>query len=280
MSTPKKPTWHHAGYPPLTGEVGEAAVNGKLVQYPLVVRDNIDKPVSGQTHGIIAFKLLKTPQQTPKGMVYGLFKLRGNHQSDSTAMSMAGDIIKQQDSLSKSLVVNVGSWNYITDDDRCAIENIQVETDKKKDNMHPQSLANRDKRLEDERIAKELREREEKLRKESDENKIMEEDDPTHVQYYTKKRVTLNKLLEVIAIHEGKLKEIKSKFVEVKKEIFGLDDKYPDYKEKWIDEYNAKRKKVGIHDYVPGQDEIDAYESPLPKEEPQLTEGKSSKQEA
>lgn len=247
-----RPDWLVPGYPALEGDVGSAAVNGQLVHYPQVVRQQQDPPILNQTMGLVSFMLFKEPQMLKGKPVYGYVKIRGNHASEDAAMNGAHDIIKKVDSKFRVLLAPVGHWLPITESDSVVKESVDVRTaDEEK---HLRDLAMREKRAENERIQREIREREDELKNGGD---IY--DDPTSLKYYAMKRVTEGKLREEIHRIQLRLDSIQSKHREVALELRRLEVTKPTYNEEWVECYNIERRKAGILDYVPNEKEVEAY---------------------
>jgi hypothetical protein len=74
-NTPTQPNsvvYFQPEYPPLQKDLmGEAAVNGQIIQYPQIVRKMIDPPIEGQKCGNLSFMLLDTPRIFRGKPIYG-----------------------------------------------------------------------------------------------------------------------------------------------------------------------------------------------------------------
>lgn len=268
MAESKKAEWVVPGYPPLTGEVGEAAVEGKLVKYPQIARGNKDYPVPQQAMGLISFMLFKEPKKLQSGSpVYGFFKLRGNYADEDICVSKAGDIIRSQDSKTKIKIAEVGAWLPITDEERGGIvqKSVDIRTeDSEKDKIREE--AHKQEQAKAERIMKELKEREKEVREGRDYN-----DDPDSLDYYTMKKVAWQRLRETIEIQKKKTLDLEEKLVLTRKILAELDERHPSYAVDMVENYNKERRKSGFPDYVPSEAEEKVYADTKPSVVPQAS---------
>ena len=188
-------------HPSLEGKVLDEAVKNQILTYPQVVRKDSDKPVDGQSHGLISFTLFKEPKPLKSGkLLYGFFKLRGNYKSREKANMKATNIIKNQDSKFKIRVVNVGEWLPIADDDTLVKENVNIKVDASVEE-EKRELAIKEERERNERKIREIKEREEEVKNAKDYN-----DDPEHINFYTMKRVTWMTLRKILSVLINKSK--------------------------------------------------------------------------
>lgn len=247
--------WLVPGYPTLTGDVGQAAVNGQVVYYPMVVRSQIDEAIETQTRGLVSFMLLKEHRQTKEGKrIVGFFKLRGNWADEHQATSRAQKIVREQDSKYKVRVAHVGHWIPLVDDDAMALKNINVKVDESAEEAEAKRKAMEDEEEKRKRIMRELEERKQEVENAKDYN-----DDKESLDYYTMKRVVWMRLQESIELERRKLKNLEEKFSEICGTLSKLDSEHPSHSENWIDNYNVPRKKAGIPDYIPSQMEVEEY---------------------
>jgi len=260
MAKKSPPDWLVPGYPPLSGEVGEAAVRGKTVYYPEVIRGQKDYPVPQQGMGLISFMLFREPKKLQSGApLYGFAKMRGNYSDVDMCKSKASDIIRSQDSRSKIKVVEVGSWFPITEEERGIVEETvdvkEEETDK--DKLREQAM--KEEKAKAQRIMKELKDREKEITESRDYN-----EDPESLDYYTMKMVAWQRLHEAIEIEKNKIKSLEEKWVVTRKLLSELDEKNPTYVEAYVKNLNKERRKAGIPDYVPSEKELELYASTNP----------------
>jgi len=94
--------------------------------------------------------------------------------------------------------------------------------------------------------------------------------------FYTMKRVTENKLYEAVEVQKRKIKELEDKLMETYILCKKLDEKNPDYKDKWVENYNIERAKTSIPPFTPIESQVEAYENLtleyLVKEYPEFNE--------
>ena len=246
-------------YPPLSGEVAEAAVNGQIVRYPQVVRSGKDLPVPQQSHGLISFMLFKEPKTLKTGKVcFGFCKLRGNWSDPSQCEMKAAGIIREQDSKHKVRIGEVGAWLPITDEGAFVQQTIDVKADATEEEKFKEE-AIRKRQDEDKRIMRELKEREEEVKTAKDYN-----DDPTSLDYYTMNRTTWMWVTEQVEIQETRLKELKQKLTDRRKLLADLDAKHPAHQDEWIANYNKERRKAGIPDFIPSETMTKQYDDTAP----------------
>ena len=270
MSDSKTPTWKVLGYPPLGfDDVGEAAVNGQSVVYPKVVRGDVDPPITNQTFGNLSFNILEKPAMFRGKPIYGFVKLRGNHYDQESAIRDSQRIVKEVDSKFQVRVAPVGSWVPITDNTSVVQEMIDVRESEEEHHIRDDAVRKREKEMR--KIARELKEGEEKLKNSKD---VYEQ--PESLDFYTMKRVTENKLYEAVEVQKRKIKELEDKLMETYILCKKLDEKNPDYKDKWVENYNIERAKTSIPPFTPIESQVEAYENLtleyLVKEYPEFNE--------
>jgi len=236
-------------YPPLGYDnVGQAAVNGQIFEYPRVVRSMADPPIDGQTYCLLSQQILKEPQQMKDGNVaYGFQKVRGFARNLEEAERLARKIVRETDSRFPIGIKEVGAWIPIANVDISSVskkvENVEMNENEKIDRMKAE------KKEDEKRIMRELKDREEQLKNEGD---IY--DDPESLKYYSMRRVTEIRLYEHRDSILKKLREVEKTIGVVQQETKHLETKYPDYINQWLDCYNEERKVSGLPDYVPNED--------------------------
>ena len=245
----RKPEWLVEGYPPLGIDlVGQAAVEGQTVEYPQIVRTTTDPPIYGQKLGLLSFMLFKEPRTLSSGKpVYGYVNLRGNWPDASQARSQAAKIIREVDSKHMIRIAPVGGWVPITEEDAFVREKYDVKT--RDDEMALRDEAAKEKEAEQRRMQREIREREEEA-KNSD---IY--DDPESLKFYSMRRVTELRLIEARENQLRQIETINENLRKVQKETKKLEKIHPEYLDEWIDCYNEERRKAGVPDYVPSEEQ-------------------------
>jgi len=253
--SPKSAKWLVPTYPPLRGDdtVGNAAVEGQLIHYPKVVRTMTDPPLVGQRLSCISFMLFKESRKLSNGVpVYGYVKMRGNWADESQAIFEASKIIKEVDSKYQIRVAPTGAWVPITDEQAFVKDQIDVQTNKEEILLRGEAA--KEKMAEEKRVKREIREREEELKNEGD---IY--DDQTSLTYYSMRRVTEKTLLESYQRQINQLESTKKILMKVQRELKKLELDNSEYTELWVDRYNEERRKAGIPDYVPSEQEENAH---------------------
>lgn len=246
----KTPDWLVPGYPPLKVEdpVGQAAVEGQLWYYPKVVRTMIDSPIPGQCFSLISFMLFKEPRKLRNGCsVYGYLKTRGNWADKSQSQFEASKIIREVDSKYIIRIAPTGAWVPITDEDAFIKEKLDVKMSENEFSLRDEVV--KEKEAKQRRIQREIREREEELKQ----GDIY--DDPTSLKYYSMKRVTEMRLMETRDNLIRQTNSIKLILRKVQMETKLLELDYPKYIYQWIDCYNKERRKAGVPDHVPSEEQ-------------------------
>ena len=238
---------------PLTKEQTEEAMKDKVVRYPQNLKTTDDPALQGQSHGILTFLLLSEPKKTKHGKnVYGYVKLRGNFSDDANATARCGTIIKEIDSKSVNRICQVGQYVPITEDSIFVKDQLDVRMSEEEHHIRDQAV--KDREAEARKVAREIREREEELKRSGDVY-----DDPTSLSYYTMKRVTDLKLMEMIEQKERELVSLRDKIITVRTELKNLDKSHPQYNDEWVEEYNKKRRPVGLPDFRPSSKLFEEY---------------------
>jgi len=249
----KKNTWLVPNYPPLSGldDVGQAAIDGQIYHYPKVVRSMVDSPINNQSLGLLSFMLFKDgPKRLSSGkLVHGYVKLRGNYSDITNCEFEASKIIKEIDSKFQIRIAPVGHWVPITDEEAFIKDKLDVKTNE--DDATLRDAAMREKEAENRKKMREVNERKEELENDGD---IY--DNPESLKFYSMKRVTELRLMETRDAYVKNVDSIKEKLEMTQKELYKLSLANPQYEEAWIDCYNEERKKAGIPNYVPSEEQI------------------------
>lgn len=258
MSTEKKaPEWLQSEHPALSQEQLAAAVSRQIV-YPRVVRDMVDKPITNQCMSNISFMLFTEPKRLSTGkFVYGYAKSRGNWVTKEQATSEATKIIAEQDSKFQVRIAPTGHWVPITDEQAFCEDLMDVRMNEAE--KHLRDKAVKEKEAESRKIQREIREREDEVKK----GDIY--DNPLSLEFYTMKRVTELRLTEAVenlkAKLDGTIESRKKQWYILRQ----LEKANPQYQEQWIDRYNDERRKGGISEYIPSETQFAEYESYKPE---------------
>ena len=251
-------SWLVPDYPPLTGNVGQAAVAGQITYYPQVTRSMRDDTIDSQQSGLVSFMFLSEPKKTKNGKnIYGFFKLRGNWADENQATAKGSSIVRNQDSKYPIRIAPVGAWVPISDDEAMVNRNVNINTEEEQNVAKDKAV--REDEEKKKKIMRELKEREEEVKTAKDYN-----EDKEDIDFYTMKMVVWMRLQESIEIERKKLKGLEDKLLETRKVLFDLDKTHPAFNDQWIDNYNKERRKAGIPDFTPGESEMRNYRESAP----------------
>lgn len=277
-----QPTFFNPDFPHLTNDdIGQAAVNGQVISYPMVVKKMVDPTIvdgdSVQKFGNLSFMLFETPKMFNGKPIYGYVKLRGHYSCEETARNKAYNLVREVDSKYQIRIAPVGVWVPISESDSVIKELYDVR--EKENEIHLRDQAIKEKEKEDNRKIAEIKEARERLEKDGD---IY--DDPESIRFYTMKRVTEMTLTEAYHAQVSKIKELEKKIGEQRIILKRIEVDYPNYPSEWIDCYNAERAKTSLSTFIPGETQFAEYEactleglrSQFPEPRPEAI-GKSSK---
>lgn len=252
------PEWLIPDYPPLRYDdaVGKAAVEGQLVSYPKTVRTMTDPPISNQSLSLISYCLFKEPRVLRNGVpVYGFVKVRGTCNDETQAKFMASKIIREVDSKYQVRVAPTGAWVPITDENAFVKDILDVRM--REDEIHLQDEAVKEKQSKQRQLMREIKEREDEAKS----GDIY--DDPQSLTYYSMRRVTANKLMETRDSTRLQLETMEKTLRKVRKELKRLEIDHPEYIDEWVERYNVERRKAGVPDYVPVEDQVREHEDTI-----------------
>ena len=230
------PSSYQPDAPALTTEELNAALSAKMIQkFPKITRHKNDPSIQNQQYANVSFMLLKEA----KNGVCGFVKVRGVWGDDEVATRDAKRLIKEVDSTSIIHLAPVGFWVPVTNNEAFSQDQLDVK-------MRETDMALRDEAAKevDSKNKQQQREIEERKRELKERGDI---DDPTSLDYYTKKRVTQLELKKVLVQGREKLKTLKKSLRKLENEIITLNNNNPTYLDKWLDNYNKARKNVGLN---------------------------------
>lgn len=249
------------GYPKLTGRVaqaarmgqlqelvpesvvGEAVVDGETVEYPMLVRSEIDPPIDNQQFGAISFVLADEPRKLSNGtIIYGLAKIRGSWADADLAKQGCTKLIRNTDSKYATKIASVGKWFPITKGNAFVRENIDVPIDEE--------------RISKEKILEEAKRRREKEK--ADFDKRVEElknegdlsSDPDSLKFYITRRQAFMFLVNQEEEEVKKLEDIRLKIKKAGNDVISLEKTHPEYNDQWLEVYNKERVSIGAQEFV------------------------------
>lgn len=251
----KNPTWLHPDYPPLGHDnIGRAAVEGQIIEYPSVVRTQVDPPIINQKFGNISFNLFETPKSIKGKPLYGFMKLRGNHESIDSSRIDGSRIVREIDSKFIVAIAPVGVWVPITESINAIRDLYDVKDKDQAISLRDEAMI--DKERADQKKIQEIKEAQEKLTSEGD---IY--DDQESLRFYTMKRVTDMQLYEHTRAQYLKLRSTQKTLIQQRIILKKLESNHPEYNSQWVDCYNQERSKSGITTFIPGETQFQEYES-------------------
>lgn len=253
--TPKQPEWLIEGYPKLEGNAEKEAVRSQTIKYPMVVRQMDDPPIPNQMFANISFMFFDEPKTLSSGKkVYGFCKVRGVWPTEQSATNDCKRLIREVDSRFQIRIAPVGAWVPLTNENAFCRDLLDVGSSVSQMEINLRNDAIKEKESEQRRIINELKEREQEV---TDEDIY---DDKSTLRYYSMRRVTEMRLSEAVQINRMKLNKILKNQLKVRAELKHLEKDFPEYPSQWVDCYNIERRKAGIFEYVPGEDEFTEYE--------------------
>lgn len=206
-------------------------------KFPRVDRTYADPILSMQLYGLISFTPAKGATPNENG-VYGFAKLRGNFASEIEASQRAEFLIKNVDSYHQIYHTYVGRPFPITNSSKYSAETTEVDIRKQTAESVSQNV--REKRLDEEKEIREIKQREEKLLEETKREEIDTYDD------YITQKVKLAQLSFTYLEHQKKMAEVKGIIITTRELIKKLDDEFPDYKTSYYEKYMQARRDAGI----------------------------------
>jgi hypothetical protein len=228
--------------PPLTNKEAEHAVaelNNKIFvdKFPRVDKTYSDPALPMQLYGLISFIPAKGATPNENG-VYGFAKLRGNFGTEIEANQRAEFLIRNYDSYHQIYHTYVGRPFPITVSSKYSAETSEVDIRKETSKTISQNV--KDKKEEEEKTMREIKDREEKLLEESRRDEI----DP--YEEYITLRVKLAQLSWTYLEHEKKMKEIKEIIIKTRKDVKIMDAENPTFIDSYFEKYMKARKEAGL----------------------------------
>lgn len=219
-------------------------------KFPRVDRTYADPPVTMQNIGLISFTPAKGAVPNENG-VFGFAKLRGNYSTSIEADQRAEFLIRNVDSYHKIYHTHVGRPFPITFSSEYSAETSEIDIRREMTKAISSNIKNQ--KDEEQKTAREMKEREETLLAESE--KAREDDgegDPDVDPYdeYITQSVKKAQLSWTFLEHLKKLKEVRDIIIKTRSVISKMDEEYPDFKEKYFEKYMEARRKAGLDQNV------------------------------
>jgi len=230
-------------------------------KFPRLDRTYADPPVPMQNIGLLSFTPATGATPNEKG-VFGFAKLRGNFATSMEADQRAEFIIRNVDSYHQVYHAYVGRPFPITISTDYSADTNEIDTRRE---MTQAISSNIKKQTEEEqKTVKEMQEREAKLLAESRKARADDgigappEEDPydRYITLCVKKAQLSWTFLE----HLKKLDEVRNIIVKTRDELARMDDRFPDFRDKYFEKYMEARRSSGLDNKVrEGQDNFIQY---------------------
>uniref|UniRef100_A0A6C0LW32 Uncharacterized protein n=1 Tax=viral metagenome TaxID=1070528 RepID=A0A6C0LW32_9ZZZZ len=210
-------------------------------KFPRVDRNFADPPVPLQNIGLFSFIPAKGATPNKNG-VFGFAKIRGNYNTDVEASAKAESIIRSIDSAHTIFQAYVGRPFPVTlSEDYCSET---TEVDIRRETTEAVSDSIKSKKLDDQKIAKELHDREEELMRDTTPGMIDAE--TVNQDHYVTMNVKKAQLSWTYLEHVKKLKEVRDILNNTTAEIKRIDKTNPEFRDTFLEKYIAAREKSGL----------------------------------
>lgn len=232
------------GEKPLSNKETEAAVtelsdHSYAENFRRVERRYADPVDPLQRFGLFSF--IPAKGSTPnKNGVYGFAKMRGSFSTNIEADEKAEDILRNVDSYHRIYHTYVGRPFPC-----CTTSDFSSETreiDIRKDMKDSVSASIRKQKKSDQREIAEVNEREKMLK----ETVVRDEDDQDPLEWYTTLNVKRAQVSWTYLETLKKLQEMKTTILDTRKQIDEIDEKSPEYREKYFERYCKARDECGL----------------------------------
>lgn len=227
-----------------TVEAKSELINKNFVSlsYPRTLKFRVDPRIPGQAIGLVSFVPSRGATPDPDGC-FGVLKLRGNFPNVEESDNWSENLIRNYDSFAEIDMVYIGKdFPLMLNNDIYTATTREIDVRKKVDDVTKSAL--KAKKEDEEREIKEIQERQQRLLNPSNEEekeKSLDDD----LDYYIQLKV--KKANAELVIDEADKKKAEALTVAEKtaEEISGLDEKYPSYKEQYMDKYQKALAAVG-----------------------------------
>lgn len=234
-------------FPPLDIEEGNKAVkqmsNMKFIEtFPKVDRTYADPAIPLQQYGLISFVPAKGATPNEKG-IFGFAKIRGNFGTLIESQQRAEHLIRNVDSYHKIFHAYVGRPFPITLSSNFSEESDEIDIRKEATKAISESIRN--KKNQEKKEMKDIKEREKKI---LEHNKKVEndeyEEDPyeNYIMFNVKKAQLTWTFFEQLE----KLHKIRNNIIKTKEDIKILDEEHSEFKDQYYEKYLEARREAGI----------------------------------
>jgi len=211
------------------------------LEYPRKMKFGIDPQIPTQRYALFSFIPAKGASPDSQGC-YGALKLRGNFTSEMEADKWCDKLMRDYDSYSEIDMTYVGMYVPLMNNNEMYTRTTREIDIKKTVDDTVKSAAN-EKRLKEEQELKDIHERQNKLLNASTEEQ--KEKSYTDLEYYIELRVKKASALATIDDCQKREKEAQGVADATDPEIQKLEEQFPEYKEKYLEQYKNALKTVG-----------------------------------
>ena len=227
---------------PLTSEQSEDALkelnNTSFTdKFPRVDRTYADPILPMQYIGLISFVPSKGATPNENG-VYGFAKLRGNFATEIEASERAEFLIKNTDSYNTIYHSYVGRPFPITSSSKFSAETSEVDIRKETTKTISENI--RQKKRDEEKEIREIKEKEERLLEETRKGELDPYDN--YITLKVKKAQITFTYLE----HQKKMAELKNIIIKTRESLVEMDEEYPEFQKSYFEKYMKAREDAGI----------------------------------
>ena len=230
------------GVQPLTSEQTEEALkelnNTSFTdKFPRVDRTYADPILPMQYIGLISFVPSKGATPNENG-VYGFAKLRGNFATEIEASERAEFLIKNTDSYNTIYHSYVGRPFPITSSSKFSAETSEVDIRKETTKTISENI--RQKKRDEEKEIREIKEKEERLLEETRQGEL----DP--YENYITLKVKKAQITFTYLEHQKKMAELKNIIIKTRESLVEMDEEYPEFQKSYFEKYMKAREDAGI----------------------------------
>ena len=239
------------GAPQLTEKQVDLAMNelnntSFVNKFPRVDKTYQDPPVQMQNVGLISFVPAKGSTPNENG-VYGFAKLRGNFATPMEADQHAEHLIRNTDSYHQIYHTYVGRPFPLTLSSKFSAETSEI--DIRRETTKAVSNTVKEKKDEEKKVMKEIKDKEDLLLAES--KKAKEDDgvgeiDVDPYENYITLNVKKAQLIWTFKEHLNKMNEVREIIIKTREELQNLDNDNPDFKNKYFEKYTKAREEAGL----------------------------------
>ncbi len=227
---------------PLTDEQVEKAkeelVDKEHLQvYPAQERAFADPTIEEQDYCLVSFVPSVTAKPDKDG-IYGMVKVRGTYNTLEKCDKRAEFLIREVDSLHKIYIAGVGKPFPITNMSTFSkdINKVKIQDMLSQELQHEQTKEQRE--------LEEMKQREKEILERN--KKSSEELQPDLEEQYITNRVKKAQLTWTYINTMKKLKDMQANIVSCREKIAKMDKTNPEFKNSYMDRYNAALKKVNL----------------------------------